>query len=437
MDQIVPNPNAASPTKGVSTTAIEKALSLDKIGKRKKGRRKWIRYFALLALLAAGAYGYQYWAAQSVTKIVYTSEVAIIADMVIEVSASGTLQPLTKVDVSSEQSGVVREVRFRENDFVKKGDVLAILDTTTLFAQVERAEATVIASKARIADAKTTLKELEQTLERAKSLKARGTLSVQDFEGAIAKRDRAESSVLSADADLAVSEAELRVQQAGLAKSTIYAPIDGIILTRSVDPGQTVAASLSAPILFVIAEDLKRMKLEAAIDEADIGMVAEGQKAKFKVDAYSDKDFDASITQIAFASQTTDNVVSYQAELDVDNTALSLRPGMTANVDVIVREAKDILTVPNGVFRYQPVVADRKKSFNLTSLFIPRFPRTPAKQAPKIAADGSRTVYVLQNEMPVATQVKTGSTDGTRTEILSGLKDGDQIVTAESTTRAN
>ena len=436
MDQLVNKPTALSQLSGVETAAIEHALALDKGGKRKARRRKWARYATLAVLIGAGAYGYQYWSSQSVTKIVYSSEAATISDMVVEVSASGTLQPLTKVDVSSEQSGVVREVRFTENAVVKKGDVLAVLDTTTLSAQVERAKATVTASKARIADAKTTLKELEQSLERAKSLKARGTLSVQDLEGSVAKRDRAESSVLSAEAELAVSQADLKVQQAALAKSTIYAPIDGVILTRSIDPGQTVAASLSAPVLFIIAEDLKRMKLEAAIDEADIGMVTEGQKAKFKVDAYADKSFDASIIQIAFASQISDNVVSYEAELGVDNSDLSLRPGMTANVDVIVRDAKGILTVPNAVFRYQPTVTETKK-FSLTSLFMPRFPRTPAKQAPKVAADGSRTVYILRDGLPVAAQVKTGSTDGTITEVLSGLKVGDKIVVAQSMVRAN
>ncbi len=437
MDQRVNPSKTPGQAIGMAPGAIEQALNLDKGGQRKDSRRKWLRYLILIGLIGAGVYGYQYWTAQSATKITYASEPAAITNMIVEVSASGSLQPLTKVDVSSEQSGVVREVRFNENDIVKKGEILAVLDTTTLSAQVERAEATVTASKARIADAKTTLKELEQTLERAKSLKVRGTLSTQDLETAVAKRDRAESSVLSAEADLAVSEAELKVQQAGLAKSTIYAPIDGVILTRSVDPGQTVAASLQAPILFVIAEDLKRMKLEAAIDEADIGMVRDGQKAKFKVDAYADKSFDASITQIAFASQSTDNVVSYQAELGVDNTDLSLRPGMTANVAIIVREAIGILTVPNAAFRYQPTAADGKKAFSLTSLFMPRFPRTPTKQAPKIAADGSRTVYVLKGGTPTATQVKTGSTDGSMTEILSGLNEGDQIVVSESTSKAN
>ncbi len=265
-------------------------------------------------------------------------------DLTVLVSASGTLQPLTKVDVSSEQSGVVREVMFEENDAVKKGDILATLDTTTLAAQVERAQASVTAANARIADAKTTLKEAEQTLTRTKSLASRGTLSQQDLDSAVAKRDRAESAVTSAEADLAVAAAELKVQESALSKSTIYAPIDGIILTRAVDPGQTVAASLSAPVLFVIAEDLRRMKLEAGIDEADIGIVAEKQKARFSVDAFPGKSFNALISKIAYASQTTDNVVTYEAQLDVDNSSLTLRPGMTANVDIITREANGILT---------------------------------------------------------------------------------------------
>ncbi len=416
---------------------IAAALALDKAGRSRRTWRRWISYALVPLLFVAAIYGYQSWASASAIKKVYTTEAAAKGNIVVLVSASGTLQPLTKVDVSSEQSGVVREVLFEENDTVKKGDVLATLDTTTLSAQVERAQASVTASKARIADAKTTLKEAAQTLERTRTLAARGTLSQQDLDSAVAKRDRAESAVTSAEADLAVSAAELKVQQSALAKSTIYAPIDGVILTRSVDIGQTVAASLSAPILFVIAEDLRKMKLEAGIDEADIGMVAEGQKARFSVDAFTGKSFDALISKIAYASQTTENVVTYEAQLDVDNSDLSLRPGMTANVDIITRQASAILTVPNGAFRYQPVVAPKSTGFSLTSMLMPRFPRGQAKQAAKSAADGSRTVYILQDGTPLPVQVKTGSTDGLKTEILSGVAEGNQIITAESSTKAN
>lgn len=427
MDQRV----SSSPTNIAPDIAA--ALSLDKSGKAKSGKRKWLRYLLIPLVLFGGFYGYQSWSTKVATTKTYTSEPATLSKLVVQVSASGTLQPLTKVDVSSEQSGVVREVNFDENDSVKKGDILAVLDTTTLSAQVERAEASVVAAKARITDAQTTLKETQQTLDRSKSLATRGTLSQQDLEGVVAKRDRATSSVTSVEADLAVAQADLKLQQAALAKSTIYAPIDGVILTRSVDTGQTVAASLSAPVLFVIAADLKNMKLEAAIDEADIGMVAKDQNAKFKVDAYPDKNFDAAITQIAYASQTTDNVVTYEAQLGVDNTDLTLRPGMTANVNIIVREADGVLTVPNSAFRYQPTPVAEAKSFSLTSMFMPRMGRQQAKTAPAVASDGSRTLYLLKNGVPEAVQVKTGSTDGTRTEILSGVAENDVIITAEST----
>ena len=425
MDQVVDNKP--------STPDINATLGLDRSGLKRRGSRRFMFWLALAVSVVAAWYGWSVWSSTGSTAKTYTSEPAVISDLTIEVSATGTLQPLTQVEVSSEQSGVIREVLVKENQFVKKGDVLLVIDTTTLAAQVERAEAGVKASKAQVADAQTSLKEAGQLLERAKSLKVRGTVSQQDVDTAIAKRDRAASSVISAEAALAVSEAELKVQQAAFAKSTIYAPIAGIVLTRSADPGQTVAASLSAPVLFVIAEDLKRMKLEAAIDEADIGMVSQGQKANFKVDAYNDKTFSAEITEVAYASKTTDNVVSYQAELGVSNDDLSLRPGMTANVDITVREANGVLTIPNGAFRYQPVVEQPKTGMSLTSIFMPRFPRASPKTATKPASDGTRTIYILENGTPKALQVKTGSTDGNKTEIVSGLKEGDKVILAEST----
>ena len=425
MDQVVDNKP--------STPDINATLGLDRSGLKRRGSRRFMFWLALAVSVVAAWYGWSVWSSTGSTTKTYTSEPAVISDLTIEVSATGTLQPLTQVEVSSEQSGVIREVLVKENQFVKKGDVLLVIDTTTLAAQVERAEAGVKASKAQVADAQTSLKEAGQLLERAKSLKVRGTVSQQDVDTAIAKRDRAASSVISAEAALAVSEAELKVQQAAFAKSTIYAPIAGIVLTRSADPGQTVAASLSAPVLFVIAEDLKRMKLEAAIDEADIGMVSQGQKANFKVDAYNDKTFSAEITEVAYASKTTDNVVSYQAELGVSNDDLSLRPGMTANVDITVREANGVLTIPNGAFRYQPVVEQPKTGMSLTSIFMPRFPRASPKSAAKPASDGTRTIYILENGTPKALQVKTGSTDGNKTEIVSGLKEGDKVILAEST----
>jgi HlyD family secretion protein len=412
---------------------IAVALGLDKGSRSRLARRRIVLALVACAALASTWFAYSSWSASTQTVKAYTTEDAAPGDIIVEVSASGTLQPLTQVDVSSEQSGVVREVRFLENQSVKKGDVLAVLDTTTLAAQVERAEANVKAAKARTADAEVTAKETRLAYDRARNLAGRGALSQQELETAAAKRDRAASAINSVEADLAVAEADLKLQQAALAKSTIYAPIDGVILTRDVDPGQTVAASLSAPILFVIAEDLRRMKLEAAVDEADVGMVTQGQKATFTVDAYSGLTFNASISEVAYASQTTENVVSYKARLAVDNNDLKLRPGMTANVDIIVREALGVLTIPNAAFRYQPAVAQPSTGWSLTSLFMPRFPRGQTKRAPQAAADGSRTIHVLEGGQPKPVQVMTGSTDGRITEIVSGLEAGAKVITAETT----
>jgi HlyD family secretion protein len=428
MDQRVGNEQVQAPAPDIA-----KALALDKNGRPRPRRGSWVKWFVLAAIVGAAYTGLSYWQASRVTQLTYSSAPAAIADLIVEVSATGTLQPVTKVDVSSEQSGVVRSVNFAENERVKQGDVLAMLDTTTLSAQVERTEASLLAAKARVSDAQTTALEKKQGLERAIKLKARGMVTDQEIETATAARDRAANAVISANADVAVAEADLKLRMADLAKSTIYAPIDGIILTRSVDAGQTVAASLSAPVLFVIAQDLEKMQLEAAIDEADVGTVSKGQQAAFTVDAYPDKQFSATISDIAYASVTTENVVTYEAKLVVDNKDLLLRPGMTANVEIVTREAKGALTIPNAAFRYQPAASTtaRKQAFSLTSLFMPRFPRSERKTT-EVAKDGSRPVYILRNGAPEKVSVKTGSTDGEKTEILSGLKAGDEIITAES-----
>ncbi len=283
MDQIVERPLAETPT------AIEAALGLDRAGRRKARRRwPWLVLALLVAAVAAWA-GYDALGGSS-QAVAYTTVPAERRDLTVEVSATGTLQPLTQVDISSELSGVVRSVAVEENQRVAKGDVLAELDKTRLSAQVERSEASVAAAEAKVADARTTLKETDQALARAQELAKRGMVTDQALEAATAARDRASSAVAIAEANLAIAVAELKLQQADLEKSTIYAPIDGIVLTRSVDPGQTVASSLQAPILFVIAAELESMELKAAIDEADIGAVKAGQKAVFTVDAFPDRD---------------------------------------------------------------------------------------------------------------------------------------------------
>ena len=257
--------------------------------------------------------------------------------------------------------------------------------------------------------------------------------SQQTLDTAIAARDRAIANVAMAEANLAIAEAQLKQQDADLEKSTIYAPIDGIVLTRSVNPGQTVASSMQAPVLFVLAANLENMELKAAIDEADIGGVKAGQAARFTVDAFPDRTFDAEIRDISFASVTTEGVVTYNARLNVDNSELLLRPGMTATVSVVTREAKGVLTVPVSAFRFSPTAAAERRSFSLRDMFMPRMgpPRNQTQRKPADA--GTRTLYVLKDGAPQAVEVKTGATDGELFEIVSGLSEGDQVITGVAT----
>jgi HlyD family secretion protein len=429
MDQTVERPRVDIPA-GIG---IEESLGLDAKGRGRERRRKWTVWGAAVLLAAAGI-GVWQWVDQAPAKMVYTTAPVETRDLTIKVSATGTLQPLTQVDVSSELSGVVRSVAVDENQQVKKGDVLAVLDKSRILAQIDGAKASVLAAEAQVEQAETTLTDSERTLDRTQQLAAKGMAAKQALDTATADRDRAKAALSVAKANVAVAEANEKLQETDLAKSTIYAPIDGVVLTRSVDPGQTVASSFSAPVLFVIAQDLKSMQLEAAIDEADIGRVEKGKTGHFTVDAFPGKNFDAKISDIAYASVTTDNVVTYQAKLDVDNSRLMLRPGMTAAVDIVTRQADGVLTVPNAAFRYSPPApeAGAGRGFSLRDLFMPRFRRhRGGAEAPK-AADGTRAVYVLRDGQPQKAMVRPGDTDGEFTEILSGLKESDKVITASS-----
>lgn len=408
--------------------SAQEALGLGSGVARGKRGRGWLYALAAVALAAAGIGYWQF--GGSAPQVNYVTSPAKVGDITVQVSATGTLQPLIQVDISSELSGVMRSVAVEENQRVKKGDVLAELDTVRLSAQVERAEASVKAAEAKVLESKTTLTETGQAFTRAEQLLKRGMTSEQALDTATAARDRADANVAMAEANLAIAEAELKQQQADLQKSTIYSPIDGIILTRSVNPGQTVASSMQAPVLFVLAANLENMELKAAIDEADIGGVKPGQTARFTVDAFPERTFDADIRDISFASVTTEGVVTYNARLDVDNSELLLRPGMTATVSVVTREAKGVVTVPAAAFRFSPPTADTR-AFSLRDLFMPRMRMGRAGGQRQAGSEaGMRTLYVLKDGAPQAVQVKTGATNGEDIEIVSGIAEGDQVITS-------
>ncbi|TCU20682.1 HlyD family secretion protein [Rhizobium azibense] len=416
---------------------IDLAAVLAASAKGGKGSRWRGRLVAAAALIAvAGTVGFFY-NGRSATGYSYETQPAKRGDLTVLVTATGSVQPTEQVDISSELSGTVRDVNVDYNSEVKSGQVLAVLDTNKLEADVKSSRAKLDSAKANVLKANADLLSAQVSLERLKSL-VRGSVSTQQslddatykYESAVATKQINEAEVLSAEADL-------RLAEVNLAKAKIVSPVDGVILTRSVDPGATVAASLSAPVLFTIAGDLRKMELQVDVDEADVGQIGVGQKATFTVDAYPNKSFPAEIEQIRFASETTNNVVTYKAVLSVDNADLLLRPGMTATADITVEAVKETLMVPNAALRYAPPEAESRANRGIFGLF------RPPRMGPRSGGNGNealtgakRRVWVLREGRQVPLVIQVGSSDGQFTQVTAGeLKEGDALVT-DATTRA-
>jgi HlyD family secretion protein len=409
---------------------IEAALGLSPRARRGKWAKRAV-WALLLAAFAGGAVWYLQARVTATETVSYETVEAKRAALVVTVTATGTIQPTTEVDVSSELSGIVREVLVSNNSLVKKGDVLASIDTERLLAEIARAEALLNAAQSRVLEAAATEKERAAALSRAQSLRQKGLNAKQELDTADAASARAVAAVAAAEADVAVARADLGLKKTELAKAQVLSPIDGIVLTRSVEPGQTVASSFQAPVLFKIAEDLRRMQLEAAVDEADIGVVKVGQRARFTVDAYPGQSFPAEIAAIEFAPQTTDGVVTYKAILAIDNADLLLRPGMTATAQVVVNEVPDALTVPNAALRYSPPKEPEAKSFSITRMFMPRMPRFD-RATGNDAAQG-KGLWVLKDGVPEKREIASGATDGKATDVTKGLAEGEQVIVSAKT----
>jgi HlyD family secretion protein len=353
-------------------------------------------------------------------------------DLTVTVSATGTLEPVNQVEVGSEISGNVRSVLVDFNDRVKKGQELAILDTDQLEARVNQAQAALALARAQVKQTEATVIETRSKLKRAKKLASSGMSSEEDRDSAQASYDRAMADLARTHAEVAQAEAALSAEQTTLAKATIHSPIDGIVLKRDVEPGQTVAASFQTPVLFTLAENLTQMELHVAVDEADVGQVRDEQNAVFTVDAYPDRSFKARITEIHYAPQTVDGVVTYETLLAVDNSDLSLRPGMTATADITVKHIKDVLLVPNAALRFSPPVQEQQASARSGSLLGSLLPRRPRPAKTRDASNNAKQqkIWILAEGQAVAVPVSTGATDGAMTEITSGdIRPGMMLIT--------
>jgi len=409
---------------------------IESIVKTARKASPWRRRLVWLVLLVvAFGGGWTWWSSASRQQSpVYVTETVSRTDIVVQVTATGTVQPTGQVEISSELSGTVRSVEADFNDQVKKGQILARLDTDKLEANVELGRASLTASQARLAEATATLNETRDNYDRAVMLEQKKVTTLEGLLKAKAAHDRAKAAVKSAEADIRVSEANLRINEANLAKACICSSIDGVVLDRTIEVGQIVASSLQAPVLFTLAADLTKMELRVDIDEADIGMVKVGHEASFSVEAYQGRSFPAVISQLRFAPKTVDGVVTYEAILSIDNADMLLRPGMTATADIKVAEVKDTLAISNAALRFSPpVTAENGGGSGLLGVIF----RPPTRQASTVAqasTDGSRDIWLLKNGQAVAVSVMPGESDGSKTAISGGgLSEGDLVITDQTT----
>jgi len=425
-----------------SETDIPRTLGIEKSsGKRRLLRRLIISCLLLSAVAVAVGL---FFTRNEAEPMEFKTQLVSRGDIIIKVSATGNLEPTNQVDVGSELSGIIETVAVNYNDTVTVGQVLARLDTDKIEAQVLQSEAALDAAKAQVLQAQATLKEktLElQRLKKAYELSGGKVPSHYDLDAAEAALARAKADEASAKAQMAKAQATLKAEETDLAKTVIRSPINGIVLSRDVEPGQTVAASLQAPVLFTLAEDLTQMELHVDVDEADVGQVKEGQEAEFTVDAYPDKTFPARITQIRYSSTNTDGVVTYETVLEVDNSKLLLRPGMTATAEITIQKVANALLAPNAALRFTPPEKNELKeethteSGTVMSKLMPRPPR-PRKTSPDnrtntAGSTANSRVWTLNDGHLVPIQVKTGVTDGSMTEIVEGaIESGMELVVA-------
>ena len=402
--------------------------------------RRGVVWVSLMIALAIGA-GIYYWqsSAKSSAAPVFVTEAANKGNLTLSVAANGTLQPTTSVNIGSELSGTVLRVLVDVNDKVKKGQVLVELDTAKLNDQVARSRAALSAAIARVAQTAATVREAKGNLARLEEvmrLSGGKVPSQAELDCGRAVLERALADQLSAQANVTEARAAAATDETNLSKASIRSPIDGVVLTRSVDPGNAVAASLQAVTLFTLAEDLRKLRLQVNVDEADVGAVKVGQKASFTVSAYPSRKYPAKIYRVAYGSTITENVVTYTTYLEVDNSDLSLRPGMTASATITATERQDVLLVPNTSLRFTPSLgAGAKAKGGIVSSLLPRMPQGARKTAG--GSGPAKQVWVLRDGAAVAVNVNAGISDGRMTEVSdTELRAGMLVITDQRASAA-
>jgi HlyD family secretion protein len=315
--------------------------------------RKTILVVVAVALLGAGAYGYYRYSQKPAPPTITTARVTR-GDLAETVGATGTLQAVTTVQVGTQVSGTIQELNADFNSLVRKGQVLARLDPSLIQSQIEQARANLIRAEADLERLRVALEDARTKLARARELAEKKLIAQMELEAAEVNVRSAEAQLRSQQAGVTQSQASLRQNQVNLAHTVIESPIDGLVISRNVDVGQTVAASMSAPTLFVLAADLTKMQVLASLDESDVGRIRPGQAVRFRVDAFPTDEFTGNVTQVRLQPTTVQNVVTYQTVIDVPNPGLKLKPGMTANVNIEIAKRTNVIRVPNTALRFRP-----------------------------------------------------------------------------------
>ena len=403
---------------------MNRTVQIDSLGAR-SGKKRYIAAFsALIAIVAIVAWFIFFNNGDAQPQ--YVTAPIKRQDLRVTVQATGNLEPLRTVTVGIEVSGTLREVLVDYNDPVKAGQILARLETVKLEsslnssrAKLKVARANLLSNEAAANEAKLQLNRLRQVFESTSGAYP----SQKEMDSAKAAFDRAAASLSASKAQLEQAEADVLTDEENLKKAVAVSPIEGIVLTREVDVGQTVAASMQTPTLFTIAEDLKKMQVIVAIDEADVGEVKDGQLVTFRVNAYPNREFNGSVSQVRLGSQITSGVVTYNAVVLVDNSDGLLRPGMTAQASIVTNQASNALVVPNAAFRFTPPIQRNANMFSISN-------RPPNARPTGERLQGDR-IFLLENGAPKMTRVKRGDTDGAVTVIEGeGIDENALVITS-------
>lgn len=373
--------------------------------------RKYLIYG--IALLAIFGIGYKM-LNRSAGGTVYKTQKIENGDIMESITASGTINPLSTVSVGSQASGRIAEIYVDYNSVVKKGQLLALIDQENAKATVQQREAALEIAKAQVNVEENNIKYYKKALNRISKLNASKYSTEKDLEAAERDYDNAVAQLTLEQAQVKQAQASLNSAQTELSYTEIKAPVDGFVISKAVEVGQTVAASFETPELFSVAEDLTKMQIEASVVEADIAKVKEGQKVRFTVDSYADDYFYGTVTQVRNEATTTSNVVTYTVVIGIDNTDMKLKPGMTANVEIITAEEKNVMLVPNQALRFYIDDSDNAKRYK------------------------DRGVWIIKNGHPERVTVKIGVSDDDNTQILeSTLKIGDEVIVSKELSAAD